>query len=287
MGQEAESRIITVETQGSGESRYQPCEHESVRETAEKDAVFDDEDQCLDLKHRGLIQVPQDEELCHADAPVAVFPSAWAEIRECGCDANQGQEEWPVHGARVISLHQRGLMQIGEEGDMVDMAKELFKGANDQGFLGRWKMAKAGKTVAFEMVRGAARLIGEIAVSTGAGAEDAGGGVTYEGVATMLGGGCARGGGEPGSLGWPIDAIETVIATPVALGHGAAAFGLPGMAALASLADPASRGVRGDGMYGESIVGGGGGGCSCSGTIGIHDARTSNVWVLVRDGVVI
>lgn len=64
-----------------------------------------------------------------------------------------------------------------------------------------------------------------------------------------------------------------MVATPVALGHGAAAFCLPGMAALASLANSAARRMRSDSMDGEGVVGG----RDDSGAIRIHDAGGGTV----------
>lgn len=42
---------------------------------------------------------------------------------------------------------------------MVNMAEELFECADDEGFFGRWEMAKIGEAVAFEVIRGAATLV--------------------------------------------------------------------------------------------------------------------------------
>lgn len=69
----------------------------------------------------------------------------------------------------------------------------------------------------------------------------------------MLRRGSTGGGAEARALGGAVDTLEAVSATAVALGHGAATFCLPGMTALAGLADAAARGVRGDSVDGEGV----------------------------------
>lgn len=95
----------------------------------------------------------------------------------------------------------------------------------------------------------------------------------------MLRGRCAGSGAETRPLGGTVDTVKVVSATPVAFGHRAAAFCLPRMAALAGLADAAARGMRGDGMYGESVAGG------CA--VGIHARGGESCVVVGWDGVVI
>lgn len=59
----------------------------------------------------------------------------------------------------MVALHQGGLVQKGKECDMVDMAEELLKGADNEALLRRREMAQVGEAVTFQVVGGAATVV--------------------------------------------------------------------------------------------------------------------------------
>lgn len=151
----------------------------------------------------------------------------------------------------MVSLHQGCLVEVGKKRDVVNMAEEIFKSAEDERLLGRGKVTKVREAVGLSIVGDAAALIGEVAIPTGRASDT--GAVTGDRVTTNG----AGGGSDPGAFGGPVDTLKPVGAASITLGHGAATFCLAGVAGLTCLADPPAGGMCGDDVDVQSFGGGG------------------------------